>query len=117
MKTLQELQSLISAWAEDKNLLQFENALKQSFKTQEELDEMKAHIFMQSMGIVYYFNPKKNENVNVLEAIKDDIGDQIVTLIIQCEIQGIDLLECLNLAWNEIKDRTGKTVNGTFIKN
>lgn len=27
-----------------------------------------------------------------------------------------DLIECANIAWNEIKDRTGKTVNGTFIK-
>tara|TARA_R110000782_G_C14492638_1_gene377521 strand:+ start:73 stop:519 length:447 start_codon:yes stop_codon:yes gene_type:complete len=27
-----------------------------------------------------------------------------------------DLTECANLAWNEIKNRTGKTVNGTFIK-
>lgn len=27
------------------------------------------------------------------------------------------LQECLNIAWNEIKDRQGKTVNGTFIKN
>ena len=30
---------------------------------------------------------------------------------------GYDLTECANIAWNEIKDRTGKTVNGTFIKN
>ena len=29
---------------------------------------------------------------------------------------GYDLTECANLAWNEIKNRTGKTVNGTFIK-
>jgi NTP pyrophosphatase (non-canonical NTP hydrolase) len=27
-----------------------------------------------------------------------------------------NLTECANLAWNEIKDRTGKNVNGTFIK-
>jgi len=27
-----------------------------------------------------------------------------------------DLTECANLAWNEIKNRTGKTVDGTFIK-
>ena len=27
-----------------------------------------------------------------------------------------DLTECVNLAWNTIKDRTGKTENGTFIK-
>lgn len=29
----------------------------------------------------------------------------------------LDLTECANIAWNEIKNRTGKTVNGTFIKN
>ena len=34
-----------------------------------------------------------------------------------CERTENDLTECANLAWNEIKDRTGKTVNGTFIKN
>ena len=28
----------------------------------------------------------------------------------------LDITECANIAWNEIKDRTGKTVNGTFIK-
>lgn len=27
-----------------------------------------------------------------------------------------DLIECANIAWNEIKDRKGKTLNGTFIK-
>jgi NTP pyrophosphatase (non-canonical NTP hydrolase) len=28
----------------------------------------------------------------------------------------LDLTECANIAWNEIKNRTGKTVGGTFIK-
>jgi hypothetical protein len=28
----------------------------------------------------------------------------------------LDLTECANIAWNEIKNRTGQTVNGTFIK-
>ena len=28
----------------------------------------------------------------------------------------LDLTECANIAWNEIKDRKGKTINGTFIK-
>jgi len=30
---------------------------------------------------------------------------------------GSTLEDCLELAWNEIKDRKGKTINGTFIKN
>ena len=28
----------------------------------------------------------------------------------------LDLTECANLAWNEIKNRKGETINGTFIK-
>lgn len=28
----------------------------------------------------------------------------------------LDLTECANIAWNEIKDRKGKTLGGTFIK-
>lgn len=28
----------------------------------------------------------------------------------------LDLTECANIAWNEIKDRKGKTVNNVFIK-
>ena len=34
---------------------------------------------------------------------------------ISCDLK-LDLTECANIAWNEIKDRTGKTVDGTFIK-
>jgi hypothetical protein len=31
-------------------------------------------------------------------------------------ILNLDLTECANIAWNEIKNRTGNTINGTFIK-
>lgn len=31
--------------------------------------------------------------------------------------EGYDLLECLELAYNEIKNRKGKTINGNFVKN
>lgn len=30
---------------------------------------------------------------------------------------GLAYVECLNIAWNDIKDRTGKTVNDSFVKN
>lgn len=32
------------------------------------------------------------------------------------EILNLDLTECANIAWNQIKDRTGNTIEGTFIK-
>lgn len=46
----------------------------------------------------------------------DAIGDSLVTLIILASINGKDPRDCLESAYNEIKDRTGKTENGTFIK-
>lgn len=41
------------------------------------------------------------------------------TMYLKCiSIQlDLDLTECANLAWNEIKDRKGNTINGTFLKN
>lgn len=46
----------------------------------------------------------------------DAIGDSLVTLIILASINGKDPRDCLESAYNEIKDRVGKTENGTFIK-
>lgn len=50
------------------------------------------------------------------DALKDGIGDTVVTLIILAQQHGWTLEECLQYAYDEIKDRKGKTINGTFIK-
>ena len=50
------------------------------------------------------------------DEVIDGIGDIFVTVIILSKQLGLDPTECLEHAWNEIKDRKGKTVNGTFIK-
>lgn len=51
-----------------------------------------------------------------LDELKDGIGDTVVTLIILAQQHGWTLEECLQYAYDEIKDRKGKTVNGTFVK-
>lgn len=86
-------------WADDKNILKKENAPKQMLKVIEELGETAGAIA----------KSKESE-------IKDGIGDTFVTLIILAKQLGLDPADCLNTAWNEIKDRTGKTVNGVFVK-
>lgn len=53
---------------------------------------------------------------NRIEELKDGIGDTVVTLIILAQQHGWTLEECLQYAYDEIKGRTGKTINGTFIK-
>nr|DAI39163.1 MAG TPA: NTP-PPase-like protein [Caudoviricetes sp.] len=52
------------------------------------------------------------------------ISDSIslyISLIFDClytlaDLYNITLEECLNIAYNEIKDRTGKMINGKFVK-
>ena len=48
--------------------------------------------------------------------MKDAIGDTLVTIIILSDILGYDPIRCLEAAYAEIKDRKGRTENGSFIK-
>ena len=50
------------------------------------------------------------------EELADAIGDSLVTLIILSGICGYHPMECLAMAYDEIKDRKGITENGTFVK-
>jgi NTP pyrophosphatase (non-canonical NTP hydrolase) len=48
--------------------------------------------------------------------VVDGIGDCIVVLTNLAELQGVAIEECIEAAYNEIKDRKGKMDNGTFKK-
>ena len=98
--TFDNLIENVSQWAEDKNILKVENAPKQLLKVLEEVGETAGALL-------------KNKEAE----IKDGIGDSFVTLIILAKQLGLEPADCLEAAWNEIKDRTGKTENGVFIKN
>lgn len=99
LEGFEALISLIRDWANEKGLLKVENAPKQVMKVNEEFGELCAAILKN----------KREETI-------DGFGDSFVTLIILCFQMELDPTICLNHAWNEIKNRTGKTVNGTFIK-
>lgn len=53
---------------------------------------------------------------NDFSAEVDAIGDITVVIIGYCLQRGLTLEECLESAYNEIKGRTGKIVNGVFVK-
>lgn len=95
-----ELSENVLVWAQEKGILVKDNAPKQMLKVLEEVGETAGALL------------KSNE-----EEIKDGIGDSFVTLIILSKQLGLTPTECLEAAWNEIKDRTGKTVDGVFVKN
>ena len=89
----------VEKWADDKGLLKEENAPKQFMKVIEEVGEV-------AEGLA------KDDR----ELIEDGIGDVMVTLIILAAQKGMSIEQCLATAWDEIKDRTGKTKNGVFVK-
>ena len=99
MKDFFELEVLIEEWAEEKGILDKATPIKQALKTLEETTELCSAIAN-----------------NDLEEIKDAIGDIMVTLIIQAKMQGMTIEECLNAAYDVISKRTGKIVNGQFVK-
>ena len=93
-----ELIGLIAVWGQNHGI---NNPDRQTVKLMEEVGELAHEI---SRG---QYNSKATE---------DAIGDIGVVLIILADMLGYDFGDCLNLAYNEIKDRTGHTENGSFIK-
>jgi NTP pyrophosphatase (non-canonical NTP hydrolase) len=99
MKSLQELNENVIDWAYEKGIIDKSSPIKQHVKTQEEVTEL----------LEALVDGSEHE-------IKDAIGDIIVTLIIQAELNDTTINECLQQAYDVISKRTGKMVNGLFVK-
>ena len=97
--SLDLLEAKINSWGYDKGILPNPDAVKQFFKTQEEVDELYAAI--------------RTDN---REEVKDAIGDIFVTLCMQCPAWNLTMAECVEHAYSIISKRTGKMVNGQFVK-
>lgn len=92
---------LCAQWGVDRNITRQggATAFSQMKKLQEELTELRDALIVE--------NDKK---------VVDGIGDMLVVLIQVCRLSGITLTEALEAAWNDIKDRKGKMVDGVFVK-
>lgn len=49
--------------------------------------------------------------------IKDAIGDIVISLISLCEQLDLGIIDCIGIAWKDVKNRTGSIKDGQFIKN
>lgn len=110
-KSFEELKELVLEWADDKDLLHSENADVQFGKFIEEVFEFKTE-----MDLFNYTPDFIKEKVGCNYNLKLEMGDIFVTLIILCEDLGIDPVVCLEMAYEKISKRKGKTINGQFIK-
>ena len=95
-----DLENKITLWANARGILHSKNAHKQFMKFIEESGELSQAIL-------------KNRE----DDIADAFGDVLVTLIILSKQLNYDLIKCLGIAYDEIKNREGKTVDGVFLKN
>ena len=110
-----ELNERVVSWANDKGILEKATALSQHSKTQEEVNELHESLLAKRNNLENFIDSKGNYK-NTLEEVKDAIGDILVTLLIQCKLQDLSALECLDSALNIIEKRTGKMVDGVFKK-
>ncbi|HFI0326241.1 TPA: MazG-like family protein [Streptococcus suis] len=102
-KNFEELKNMVVCWAFEKNLHLADPKI-QWMRVTEEVGEIRDVLL----------KPTKFENPE--RALKDALGDSLVTLIVLATQLNLDLVECLEIAYEEIKDRNGKLVNGTYVK-
>ena len=113
------LREKVLDWAKDKELLHDKNAEKQFLKFMEEVFEFRDEwlLFVHEYNKCSYGEANNNPEVVELRGnMKLEMGDIFVTLIILCDQLNMDPVDCLARAYEKIKDRKGKTINGVFIK-
>ena len=94
---LKELIQKTNKWFEDRNLIQGSTDKDQILKLMQELGELSDHAC-------------KGED------IRDDLGDMLVVMLNIMKRNNLTIEECLEMAYNDIKDRKGRMVDGIFVK-
>jgi len=89
----------IRAWAQVRGIYDEGNTIIQYVKLQEEAGELAKALL----------NSNHDE-------IVDAIGDMIVVLTNLAHMEGLKIENCIDSAYNEIKNRKGSMINGTFVK-
>lgn len=98
--TLNELEQNVIGWAKARQIIPNANATSQLLKAVSEMGELADAV-----------------NKGQTSEMKDAVGDVIVCLINLCALENTSLTECIEGAWNEIKDRKGTLLpNGVFVK-
>jgi len=90
---------LIRTWARERGIYDKGNSITQYAKLQEEAGELARALL-------------KKDRPEII----DSIGDIVVVLTNLAEQEGLKIEDCIQTAYDVIAKRTGKMVNGTFVK-
>ena len=92
-----KLVKLIEQWHEDRNLIAGSTDKDQVLKLVQELGEL-------------------SDSVCKEKDMRDDLGDMLVVMINIMKRNNITIEECLQKAYDDIKHRKGRMVDGIFVK-
>lgn len=113
--TTDELAVKVAFWAFDKGIIKslydFDVIRAQFKKLREEVDELEEEADLFERAVL-----RSSDAVYSINDVKLELGDCLVVLTVLAENHGLTLQECLEAAYNKIKNRKGKTVNGQFVK-
>ena len=90
-------EKLIAQWHRDRNLIDGSTDKDQYMKLIQEAGEL-------------------SDSLCKEKDIRDDIGDIMVVLINIMVRNNLTMNECLSIAYDDIKDRKGKMIDGIFVK-
>jgi NTP pyrophosphatase (non-canonical NTP hydrolase) len=100
MSSFAEVELDVIRWSEARKIIPNSTPLAQSIKAVEEINELVDAL----------------RDNNKFEAI-DAVGDTVVCLINVCALMDVNLVDCLEAAYNQIKDRRGyMNAEGIFVK-
>ena len=100
MTTYADVEMNIVRWAEARKIIPNSNPQTQLLKAISEMGELADATI-------------KNDR----EGIEDGIGDVMVCLIVYCALQDMNLTNCMQVAYDVIKNRKGTLLsNGVFVK-
>jgi len=99
IQTHEDRFDLIRDWAATRGLYEKGNAHTQYVKLMEEAGELAKALL-------------KQDKPEIIDAI----GDMVVVLTNLAHLQGFEIEDCIDSAYNVIAARTGKMINGTFVK-
>jgi len=95
------LELAVVEWAHDKGIFDNSGPIAQMSKMKEEVEELDEEVLLNDKSLI---------------RIKGELGDVLVTAIIQAHFHGLSLADCLQQAHDKISKRKGKLVDGVFVK-
>ena len=95
------LELAVVEWAHDKGIFDNSDPIDHLIKMKEEVEELGEELTFIDKSLI---------------RIEGELGDVLVTVIIQAHFHGLSLADCLQQAHDKISKRKGKLVDGVFVK-